>query len=118
MAAPSIDGTAVPESMATRGPYTFHPQERFTNGAGQVITAGQQRIEWSLGTLTQADLDWWRTTILAGAESKTITAELWDHLGDVITITSAVLRAPRPVRKAGGLYHEITVEITNILPLV
>lgn len=117
MAAPSVDTVAVPATMANIGPYTFYPQEETRNGAGQAIAAGMQRIEWRLGDITAADLTWWRTTILGGAKSKTIAAELWDHYGIEFGITSAVLHRPRVESQRGGLFRGVVIEITNVLPI-
>lgn len=118
MAAPSINSTAVPARMANTGPYIFRRQTARTNGAGQTVRAGSQSIEWSLGTLTPADLEWWTDTILSGADSATITAELWDDLGNEIAITSAVLHRPEPGQKQGGLYRNVVIRITQILPIL
>lgn len=118
MAAPTINSTAVPARMADVGPYVFHRQAKRTNGAGHTVRSGAQSIEWSLGTLTPADLAWWTTTILNGADSATITAELWDDLGNEITISSAVLHRPEPGLKKGGLYHNVTIHITQVLPIL
>jgi hypothetical protein len=117
MAAPSINGIAVPASMRTVGPYTFFPQEETRNGAGLAIAAGMQRAEWSLGDITTADLTWWRTTILGGARSATITAELWDQYGIEFAVTSAVLHRPRVESLRGGLFRGVVIEFTNILPI-
>ena len=119
MSAPSIDSTAVPASLQRAKGYTFHPQPvAATNGTGLPVRAGMQKIVWEFGHMTPTEWSWWATTILAGARQKAITAELWDDDWDAVSFTAGILHKPTYESRRGGLYYGVTVEITNLLPIV
>lgn len=120
MATPSIDSTNVPDSMKSRGVYTFHRQEitRY-NGNGVAIATGPQIITWRFSSLTSTELDWWITTIMSDAESHTITAaELWDSEWNEVVFTSGELYRPVPEFRRGGLFWNVEIRIRHLLPLV
>lgn len=120
MAAPSINGNAVPSSMSSRGAYKFERQstERKT-GEGDVIKAGPQRVTWVFRWMTQTELDFWITTLLSGGDSAAITtAELWDDTWTAQTFTSGYLYRPTWEEYRGGLYWGVTVVMDHLLPIV
>jgi hypothetical protein len=120
MTVPSLNGTQIPTSMATRGKYRF---ERQTvggfNGAGVPQAAGPQVLTWVFSYMTPAELDFFRTTLLAGALSVTLTAaELWDDVAASQTFTEGILLRPTVDLYTGGAHWGVTVTVTHLLPLL
>lgn len=126
MSTPSIDGTNVPTAVQDGWNYLFMPQpQQHQAGDGSPVYAGQQTIEIRYRYMTQAQMDWFRTTILSGARHKTISAaELWDRTWSAQTFTGGILREPisasnqAPPQKIGGIYRDVLIRITNVLPIL
>lgn len=120
MATPSINSQAMPTSLIRAKGYTFHPQPvAATRGDGLPIRAGMQQIVWVFDHMTPTEWDWWATTLLSGARQATISAaELWDDDMAEQTFTAGILHKPVAEKYRGGLYWNVTVTITNLLPIV
>lgn len=120
MAVPSINTVAVPTSMATRGQYLFSRQRvGGVNGSGVAQAAGPQSVMWVFGHMTPTELAWWRTTIMSGALSLTLTsAELKDDLMADQTFTSGQLFRPVYESYSAGLFRNVTIEIQHLLPIL
>lgn len=120
MAAPSLNSTAIPSTMANRGVYVFYPPAVGTvNGEAVPVLAGPQRVEWQFRYMTPTEYAWWTTTLLGGAVSLALTgAELWDHTMTAKTFTSGNVHFPRHNGYRGGLFWGVTVHITDLLPYV
>ena len=120
MAAPSLNGVAVPTTMSTRGQYRFQRQRvGGINGNGVAQAAGPQMVQWTWSHFTPAEMAWWRTTIMSGALSITLTAaELKDDLIADQTFTSGVLMRPTYESYSAGLYRNVSVEIQHLLPIL
>lgn len=116
----SLNGVAIPESIYTKGVYKFHKQRvGGTNGNGVAQAAGPQIVEWVFGTMTAAELAYFYTTICAGALSVTLTAAvLKDDLLVEQTFTSGQAYRPVWTSYAAGLYREVSVTISHLLPLI
>ena len=120
MAAPSINTVAVPTTMSTRGQYRFQRQRAGgITGAGVAVAAGPQMVQWTWSYMTAAEMAWWRTTIMSGALSLTLTAaELKDDLIADQTFTSGVLLRPTYESYSGGLFRGVAVTISHLLPIL
>lgn len=119
MTTPSINGTSVPASLQRAKGYTFQPQPiAATRGDGLPVRAGAQKITWKFDHMTATEWAWWKTTILAGARQAAITCELWDDDMSAQSFTAAILHKPTYESYRGGIYYGVTVEITNLLPIV
>jgi len=121
MAAPSLNGVAVPTSMSTRGRYLFHPQRAGgTNGNGIAQAAGPQFVTWEFSFMTATEFEWWyaNASILNGALSVTLSAaELKDNRQVDRTFVSGTLYRPIEGLWTGGLHHNVSILISHLLPI-
>lgn len=120
MAVFSINTIAVPTSMSGRGVYKFSRQRAGTvNGSGVAQAAGPQMVQWQWSFLTSTEMAYWRTTILAGALSVTLTAaELKDDLVVDQTFTSGQLYRPTFESYSAGLFRGVVLTISHLLPIL
>lgn len=120
MSTPSLNGTNILASIGdrTKG-YTFDPGEQRVNGAGGLTVVGRQVVTWRWASWTQAEWDWWVTTLMGDADSLTLTAaELWDEDWNEQTFTNGYVYKPVSPKHSAGRFWDVEVTITNLLPLV
>lgn len=112
-----IGGTAILAPMDEEGSYYFDPGQVIArNGAGAAIVAPYASILWRFDFLTLAKLQWWTTTLLAGAAYKEYTsAELFNNAGVLTTFTHCVVLRPTYSRFQDGLAWDVSVVIDQIL---
>jgi len=117
MTVPSIGGVNVPDSMASRGIYTFQRQPTRDSGAGVAVAFGQQKVVWLFPYMTQTEFDWW-VARLGGGVSATVACVLWDDANTFQSFTAGELHRPRSARYTGALYYDVAIEITYLAPLL
>jgi hypothetical protein len=119
MAHPSINGAAFPASLTNRGKWDFQrPAVRF-NAQGDAFRSGEQVGTFAFPYMTQTELNWFLALFSAGAQSASVTCELWDDYMREVDFTGAKLQLP--VVKSGfygGLYHDVEIMFKRMLPLV
>lgn len=112
----TIAGTVMPNSLAQRGKYTFHPQQERPNGAGVLYGAGEQWAEWSWPYLEQSDWDWLIARYTAAKSTTTFT--LPDDGHTERSFTGGGMKRPTYKEFSAGLYLDVTVEWRWLMPLV
>lgn len=120
MAAPSLNATAILASIGGRlKGYTFNPGQRRVNGAGGVIVVGRQSVTWRWASWTQAEWDWWTSTLMGGADNLALTAaELWDEDWNEQSFTGGYCYKPTHEYYRAGRFWNVEVTISNLTPLV
>ena len=118
--AATIDGNVVPDALVGRGEYDF-PRGKIIryDGQGLAVREPFRHLVWTFKTLSAAELTFWNTTVLGGAESKTCTGTLIlkDPTvgGAEVAFSTCVVDAPDqgdiPV---GGILRDVTINIRNI----
>lgn len=120
MAVITIDGNSVPSTLTNRGDYQF-PKPYRTNGQGEALALPAREITWTFSYMTQTELAFWNTTVLAGANSlycdgtNTFKDMYASTPGANTSFSTCVLHRPEIKRIVGGLYRDVTIRITNIL---
>ena len=119
-AIPSINNLTVPSSMATRGNYRFSRQRAGTrNGNGIALAAGPQMLEWQFPYMTQTEMDWWYTTIMAGEPSAELEdVRIVDDRMLERSFSEGTLYRPQFGSHTAGIYWNVTVIISHLLPLL
>lgn len=122
MTAPSVGGSAVPATLASNGAYgggkfTFNRQPEHQASDGTLFYGGFQTVEWTWVGMGSAEYEWWRTQWQRGTA---MPFELWadDTRGSAVTFASGVLTRPTHAYIEAGLYREVAIRITHLVPLV
>ena len=122
MTAPTIGGSAVPTTLASNGvygggQYKFLRQEERQAADGSLYYAGLQSAEWTWVGMGSVEYDWWRTQWQRGTA---MPCELWqdDTRRAAVSFSSARLLRPEHKYIEAGLYREVTIKLTHLLPLV
>lgn len=116
----SLNGNTVLSSFGTRGQYHFMRQRAGTiNGAGQAQAAGPQMVQWTFSFLTPTELAYFYTTVCGGALSVALTsATLLSDLMVETAFTSGVIYRPTWGNYTAGLYRDVSVTISHLLPIL
>ena len=121
MTAPSVGGVAVPETLASNGTYgggryTFRYQEEVQAADGTLYRRGPQGAEWTWAGMGSTEWAWWQTQYQRGTA---MTFELWadDTRNTALSFTSGWLRRPEHEYIEAGLYRNVKITITHLLPL-
>ena len=112
-----IDGNTIPVDLAARGTYQFRPPEiLIKNGKGLPVTGGTATLTWTFSFMTQAEWDFWSTTVLGGAPGKECSGltQLYDHDKTLTTFTRCVVLRPEWDRIENGLFRDVVVTIEQI----
>lgn len=116
-----IASNAMPTAMADRGIlYDWQrPKIVGRNGRGRVVTAGYHALHWGWAYLTDAEWDWWVTTILAGNRDALITTgttQLYNDNKTLTTITSCIVHRPVHETIRNGVHFNVRLLIDQIVP--
>lgn len=112
----TIDGTAIPDSMAYRGTYVFTPAPIISiNGAGHPVTAGPAMAIWTWQYMTQVEWDWWSLTRLGGGHSYLEAAlRLYNQHNVEANFSDGIVERPTYERVRNGLYLNVTIRFLNL----
>lgn len=114
-----VNGIAIPATMAEVGPlYKWsQPQPVAKNGRGRVVVAGYPSLVWGWTWLTDSNMNYWLTTILAGQPDALCTAltQLYDHRKVLRNISSCVVYEPVFETITNGVYHNVQLYIGQIV---
>jgi len=113
----SINGVAIPTSIANRGKYRFKPAEEVNkNGLGEPVVAGYASVEWTFATLSFTDFDWWRVTLLTDLRFRRFTsATLWNDGRAEVAYTNCIVHRPTYENIYANWYENVTVKIDQIM---
>ena len=122
MTSPTIGGSAVPTTLASNGAYgggqyKFVRQAERQSADGSLYYTGVQSVEWTWVGMGSVEYDWWRTQWARGTA---MTCELWqdDTRRTAQTFSSGYLLRPEHKYVEAGIYREVTINFTHLLPLV
>lgn len=112
----TIDGVAIPDSMAYRGTYIFNPPAIIgVNGAGHPVTAGPASAVWTWAYMTQAEWDWWAITRIGGANAYLeADLRLYNQHNVEANFTDGVVERPTYERVRNGLYLNVSIRFLNL----
>ena len=118
--AATINTVPVPTTMSTRGVYKFTRRDVSNmNGKGTTQATGPQTVQWQFGSMTAAELEWWYTTLLAGALSVSLTqARLWDDLMVETEFTGGVLYRPTWEKWSAGAFRNVVITFSHLTPII
>ena len=127
---PVAGNTYVPDSMEARGKIRpiapVAPNVR--NGEGLLIGMGLAMFEWSFNTMTQTELEWWKTLIghVSNSQNPTFSkrfvttslpaARLWDISGTMTDYQVAVIDMPTWEDYKNGRYQNVVVRFSSLIP--
>lgn len=116
----SLNGNTVLASMSGRGQYVFHRQRAGgVTGNGLAVAAGPQSVQWQWSHLTATELAFLQTTVCGGALSVTLTsATLLSDLMVETAFTDGIIFRPVYTSYSAGLYREVSLEISHLLPII
>lgn len=115
-----INGLAVPASMAARAKeYAYSPPPALAvNGMGLAVPGRYARLVWTWAQLSQAEMEWWCSTLLDGAASAAFAgpgcAVLLNHLNVESSVAGCVVHRPTYRTTTGAAYLDVTVRIERI----
>jgi hypothetical protein len=122
MATPSVGGSAVPATLVSGavyggGQYKLLRQEERQAADGTPYRTGPQSVEWTWVGMGTTEYAWWTTQWLRGTA---MAFELWldDTRTTTQTFTSGQLMRPAHNYVEAGLYREVQIKITHLLPLL
>ena len=70
-----IGGISVPPPMNDSGNYKYNPPEILDyDGDGNPVLAPYANVVWTFASMTEAQFDWWATTICQDQRTRIITA--------------------------------------------
>src|SRR5687768_15688534 len=112
-----INSITIPTSMDNRGVYVARaPEIVGVDGEGVPIQAGYSTLTWTYDIMTIAEYTWWTTTLLGGAPgARFTTAQLYNHAAVLTTYTNIVVKRPTFGGIDSGLYHDVVIEITQLI---
>ena len=109
----------MPSRMANEGViYNWTPAPIVgRNGRGRAVQAGYPSLFWGWSYLSDAEWDWWVTTVLAGAIDAEITGttQLYDDDKVERTISSCVVTRPTHETIRYGYHYNVRILIDRIV---
>ena len=116
----ALNGNTVLTSFGTRGQYFFQRQRvGNVNGNGLTQAAGPQMVQWTFSYLTPTELTFFYTTVCGGALSVALTsATLLSDLMVETAFTDGIAYRPVWASYSAGLYRNVSVTISHLLPLI
>lgn len=117
--AAQIDGNTILSSMVNKGHlYRWEqPLVVARNGRGRDVTVGYPKLHWGFNWLSDAEWDWWVTTVLAGEQDALVTGttELYNHEKVLTDIDQCIVHAPVYETIQNGIYRNVYVLIDQIV---
>lgn len=116
----ALNGNTVLSSFGTRGQYHFLRQRVGNiNGNGLAQAAGPQMVQWTFSFLAPTELAYFYTTVCGGALSVDLSsATLLSDLMVETAFTDGIVYRPVWASYSAGLYREVSVTISHLLPLI
>lgn len=105
-----------PNYMGTGGTYIAKPPAVVRqNGLGLDIVAGYSTLEWSWPYLSITEMNFWYTMLLGQASAQFNHAYLYNHMGNLITYSNAVVKMVAYGHAMGDTFFDCKLEITNLI---
>jgi len=82
------------------------------------MASGGQSVQWQFSFMTSAEMTYFTTTLLAGALSATMACQLWTDLIAEQNFTECILFKPVYQVWQAGLYRNVSVQVSHLLPLL
>ena len=106
---------AAPYYMGSGGTYIPKPPATVrTNGQGLDVVAGYSSIEWSWEAISMDDYLFWYTIMLGQASFQYSHAYLYNHAGNLITYSNAIVHRPTFSRIQGDTYFDVKIVIDQL----
>lgn len=108
--------SSAPNYMGDGGTYVAKPPAVLRQtGLGTDIVAGYATVDWSWPYLSTSDISFWYTILLGQASQLFSHAYLYNHVGQLVTYSSAVIHMITFARVQGDVFHECKISLTNLL---
>lgn len=112
----TIDGVAIPASMAYRGVYVFNPPAIISvNGLGRPVTAGPATATWQWAYMTQTEWDWWALSRVGGAAAYLeADLRLYNQHNVEANFSDGIVERPTYERVRNGYYVNVQIRFLNL----